>query len=721
MKFKKSISAALAAATLMSSVSVVSYAAVDEAMKTALTYVKERIEIPEELEKFNYDTSTSYDDKKYNFRWETEDGYDKYSSLRVSICGKVITSYSYSPYRENYESDYSFGKLSQEEILEKAEEWVKTLNPTVYSSIEIVKDSLNVSISGERARVNIRRVKNGIPVNGQTGSVVINKNTGELISFSLNWVRGATFAKSSKAISKEEAIEGFMDEIPVELMYVTEYDYETEMYIPHLIYHQTVFGQIDALTGKLSTFEESYFAYDDFDDMVEVEEEEEAVADSGVNFTKGELEKMEKEGSLITAKDALDELDEMGIFCLGENPEVQNEYCYYDDTYDSYLRNFTFTSDDKNYYPIEDEEIPYDEPEEEVMEDYDTDEDVAVEEYIADDDGFIRGNATINAETGELLSFNIWDGGNSLSGKVTAKNASRTLNKYIEQIAGEKAEEFTLDTPSFSYSEYNKKGEPTKNAKIVSAYAYSPRYAYDIPCNTENISIGINGDKKITSYDIRYYGIEYPAPEDIITGDSVYESYFEQVNFNLQYRLAAKEKKILSAMVYCTDKNLYIDAFTGKLTRGNGAEYVESYTGGYTDLEGSKYRKVAEKLAMYNITLMDEGGKLNADEYITRQEFSNLVSNIGCWYYNRTGADTVLTRQFAAKILTNNIISEACAEIPGIFKSPFSDVKDSSKYVGYIAVANGLGLMSGKNGKFKPNTKVTRGEALQMVYDYLAD
>lgn len=709
MKFRKPISAALAAATLMSSVSIVSFAESDAAMKQALTYVKERIDVPEELEKFEYRSGVSNNRNYYNFSWNNEDG-ESYSNLSVRIIGQVITSYSHTDSKlSDYETgDYSFGKLSQEEILKKAEDWIKKLNPTVYKNIEILDDTLNVSISNNRARVKIRRVKNGIPVNGQTGSIVIDKNTGRLIDFKISWTMGATFAKPEKAVSVETAIEGFKLDIPVELFYTTEYDYVTKVHTPHLIYCQTGYGQIDALTGRLSTFEESYDYYED-DVMVEEDAELDAnpEAGGGVNFTPEELEKMEIENSLIKADEAVKNLFEMGIFAMGGNPQVDYSDCHYDEYLDTYTRYVSFSSNDKNYYPVEDP-VP--------LPEYEASEEVVAEE---EESGFAGGSFTINAETGEVLSFYSWTD-NTTGKKLTKKNAESLLNKYLGMLAGDKAEEFRLDEPSYSYSHYDKNGNPSKIAYITYASSQSPRYIYDIPTKSEDVSLTINSDKKITSYNMNYKGIEYPAPENIISTEQAYDKFFEQTDFSLQYRLAIKEKKTLSAMVYNASDSLCIDAFTGKRTNWNGSEIIETYKGGYTDLEGSEYREIAEKLAMYNITLMDEKGRLNADEYITRNDFSELVRNLGCYYYNKTSGEKPLTRQFAAKILTSSIISEECAELPGIFKSPFTDVRENNKYVGYIAIANAMGLMEGEKGRFRPSSKVTRGEALQLIYDYLA-
>ena len=56
MRFKRTIASGLALATFFTGTSIVSYAdeASEAAMRQALTYVKERIDIPEELTEFDY-------------------------------------------------------------------------------------------------------------------------------------------------------------------------------------------------------------------------------------------------------------------------------------------------------------------------------------------------------------------------------------------------------------------------------------------------------------------------------------------------------------------------------------------------------------------------------------------------------------------------------------------------------------------------------------------
>ena len=196
MKFKKITSAVLAAAMLVPSTCIVSYAEQDQAMKQALTYVKERITVPKELSHFNYSSRVVAGKTQYTFTWDTVANNDKWQSISVSIRGKVITSYSHNSWDDYSSDEYTFAKLDPDEIVKKAKEAVKTLNPTVCDYIE-VDDTPRIYLWGDDARVTIRRVKDGVSVKGATGSVTIDKDTGELKSYSLDWILGAGFADPS--------------------------------------------------------------------------------------------------------------------------------------------------------------------------------------------------------------------------------------------------------------------------------------------------------------------------------------------------------------------------------------------------------------------------------------------------------------------------------------------------------------------------------------------
>ena len=503
MKFKKITSAVLAAAMLVPSTCIVSYAEQDQAMKQALTYVKERITVPKELSHFNYSSRVVAGKTQYTFTWDTVANNDKWQSISVSIRGKVITSYSHNSWDDYSSDEYTFAKLDPDEIVKKAKEAVQTLNPTVCDYIE-VDDTPRIYLWGDDARVTIRRVKDGVSVKGATGSVTIDK------------------------------------------------------------------------------------------------------------------------------------------------------------------------------------------------------------------------------DTGEVLNYSCWNGYTGDTKLTSEKKAKNLVTSYFSKIVGNRASEFPIENAviNYGYDEVPAETENSENTTVPKMYtvnAYINRYANAIRCDSENVDITVDRNGKVADFNITYYGIEYPAPKNIISTEDAYKKYFEQVDYALRFRCALKDnKKVVTAMVYASDDRLNIDAFSGDLVNYNGGElYRAAKTGEYTDLEGSKYKEIAEKLAIYGVTLMDENGRLNADKVITRAEFRDLASSIGSYGSVSDKPDSALTRQFAAKMLTSRYLDENVASLP-IFKTSYRDVKEGNKYAGYIAVADALGFMSGKDGKFNPSAKITRGQALQLIYNILA-
>lgn len=739
MKFRRITSAALAAAIFATGTSITAFAEQDAEMTKALTYVKQRVTIPEELTEFSHSTRLVNNKTQYEFVWKTANDYEgSPSNLTITITGKVITNYSYNN-SEMDEPDVevdedgieistnkpSFAKLSKAQLIAKAKAAIKKLNPTVYENIAIDEDSFGISLSGSDAWVSLWRTNDGIPVSGQVGWLSVNKDTGELRNYYMDWVIGAGFADKSKAVSAEKAQQGFEENFPVMLVYNATYDWQTKTYTPYLMYRQVRFGQIDALTGELSTFQNSYYDYgnssDDEDDVAVEEDcdEENPATGAGENkvtFTDKEKEQLEKEGKLIKAEDALAALKKGGIFHVPEGSEISSSSCFYNEKLGFYVRRASFST--KKYSDAGSFDIPV----------YTTDEDIAVE----DDDGsayVYYGNFTINAETGRVLSFYCDDVNNGKS--LSQTKTTTAVKKWLKKLLGDDAEKFEIDSIDLNqfYKSYDPKtGKGIGNPLNRSIYYTIPRTIDGIKSLVEGIRLTVGNSGKITNYNLTDYGIKYPKADNIISESEAYDKFFEQVDYSLWYRCAynATTKKVTTAMVYDASSRLYIDAFTGKLTHSDGSPIIvnESKTA-YTDIAGSKYKKYAEKLAEYGIYIGDKDGKLNENKAITYDEFRSLLSSAGiyCPYDSDIKGTTPVTRQLAAKMMTAGIVgNNNVMGIKGIFKSPFKDVSENSAYVGYIAVAKVAGLMDCIMSKstFSPKAKLSRGTALRIIYDYLS-
>ena len=714
MKFKRTSAALLAAVLAVPSVGIYADAAEDEAMKTELTYVKQRIDIPKEYSEFSYRTSTEGSGTRYNFTWEKKDSTNG-ERITVSIVGKVIKSVYIGSYVESEEEwKPSFAKLSDAKLIAAAKKYINEINPTITDRVKTDDDSFNISLYGNEATLRFKRVSNDIDVTGQTGTVTVNKNTGELIRYNFNWINGASFSDTKGVIPQEKAQTVYKELFPSELVYTLSYDWEKQEQTPHLIYRQTKNGQINAFTGELSKYED----YDSYD--VEIEAEDEcadvenpaAGANKAVTFTQEEIEKLEKEDSLIKADKELDDLKKQGIFYIPDNVEVTYQYCNYNERLGYYIRNVEFSGKSEKYIDLNGEEKII----------------VPASEFDTDDFNDIYGNFSYNAETGEVTSFYCWapDNGTSMKASASDKKAKSYMKKILGDERMKNFGDLEMTSESKVYDKYDQNtGKGIGNPRITSKNYRADRMAYDIRCDGEYATFTLSNNGFITIYNLTYYAdITYPKPDNIIGMSEAYQSFFKQVDLGLKYRCAynTKSKKVVTALVYAADSQLYIDAFTGKRTNYDGSAYDEAVeTGDYTDLAGSKYKAYAEKLKKYGITLMDNDGKLNEKAAITAGDFNNILRNIG--FYNSETTykeDASLRRQDAAKILVTGKYGKDIAEMTSIFRTGYSDVKSTSKYIGYIAIADASGLLKGSNGKYRPTASFTRGAALKFVYDYLS-
>lgn len=719
MRFKRTSAALLAAALAIPSTAVCAYAAEDEAMKTELTYVKQRIDIPEEYSEFSYRTSTEQNGTRYNFTWEKKDSSNG-ERITVSIAGKVIKSvYIGSYYGSEDEWKPSFAKLSDDKLLAAAKKYINELNPTISDRVKVNEDSFVISLYGNEATLSFARTANGIDVTGQTGSVTVNKNTGKLIRYSFNWINGASFSDTKGVISQADAKKAYQTLFPSELIYTLSYDWETGERTPHLIYRQTKNGQINAFTGKLSTYED----YGDYGDAeITMEAEEDAVdlaatnsaAGKAVTFTQAEIEKLEKENSLIKAEKEMEDLKKQGVFYIPDQTDVTYQNCNFNERLGYYVRNVSFSGKSEKYVDLngEDKIVP-----------------IAAGDIYSDDFD-VYGNFSYNAETGDIISFYCYapDNGTTMKSAASDKKATAALTKILGETRVKDFGKLEVSYDNKVYDKYDQAtGKPIGNPRIISKNYRANRYAYDIKCGDEYVNLTLSNNGYITNYNATYFeNISYPKPEKIISESEAYNSFFKQVDLGLRYRCAynTKSKKVVTALVYAADSQLYIDAFTGKRTDYDGTVYNEAAAAGdYTDLAGSKYKTYAEKLKKYGITLMDKDGKLNEKNAVTAGDFATLLESIG--FYNYSVRDiykdtTSLSRQAAAKMLVTGKYGNDVAEMTSIFTTKYSDVKSASKYIGYIAIADASGLLTGSNGKFRPTAVFTRGAALKFAYDYLS-
>lgn len=659
----------------------------DVDMQTALTKVKQRIDIPEEYSEFDYSTGQYNGTVSYTFSWETSDGS---KSIRAVIVDNIITNYRCYDSTENYDG-YSFGKLTAEQLKAKANAAVLKLNPSFRGCFT---SELNyASLNGNDVSFSAYRTQNGVKVDSNSLSIVVDKNTGKLIRFSTSWWGNAKFEGTADALNVSQAADAFTEQIELEPIYRIVRDYDKYTQSAVLLYTPKDYEPINAKTGKPSTMSadrknaEDTGAYGDalsgasetMNSAVAPATDGESGRKRAVEFTDAEKKALISNKTLITKEDA-------------EKKVRADKYILCEKSYmlESASLNKNNFENSYSWYLS----------------------------FVVNTKGDYRSlYATLDAKTGEIMSFSRYD--NSKPAAINDTSATKLAKEVLASYLGKRADEYKLSDKSDDYAVYNSDKKPT-----VKSFNYT-RFVNGIACNDNTARVTVNGDGKVTEFGYSYSNIQFPSA-DRITEDKAMTSLFTQRRPELVYDGFSDRKGNVKTYLLYTLESFCLNAKTGKLCDSSGEEIVEKSNGTieYTDLGDCYAEKYINKLAQYGVTLETKDGKFRPDDVITEADFRKLMNSIS----SSRGTDAskytakFITREKAAVIFITAINCDKVAQIKGIFKSNFKDVSESSANIGYIACACGMNVMSADNsGKFRPTEKLTRAGAMELAYRYLAN
>ncbi len=660
-------------------------------VEAALRKVKSRISVPTELTEFNYHTSKNISKTVYNFYWNTPNSAEKYREMSCSICSNVITSYSSYQYTENTET--ALAQLSEDELYSYAAKAIKKLNPSVYKNIEIEKDNLSIDLRGRNATFSIVRTKNGVPVNNDRGKIVLDKNTGELISFRIQWHTNASFQSPAKAISESKAMDCYENMIELYPMYNINYNWEDDKYTTEIVYTQKNYGEINAFTGKKSNFTSDGYWDEEFAEN-ETTDAEAGGIDNGSIFTEQELAELNKELPYGTEAKAREILESKDYFVIDDEMTIQysNLYKQTKGKTDRYFYGATFSNVDK------DKENWWNSAYEEV-------------------------SITLDAETAEIISYYYYNSrAKNYSPTYDEAAANNTAEAILKDLAGEKLGEYgeTTASPNVYYDEKN-------NNKIQyygSNYNLS-RYANDIIVSGNDIFLQLDCDNILTGYEINYTDVDFISPENMLTADEIMDIYWENNDINLYYLAKTHEKKTKTVLVYGTENTIYCDAFTGE------QKYYSYFnnTNDFNKIETASIKEMAEILNNHSIILSSNA--FSETDTVTELDFYNALNKFTeVRLYGTSGklqladgriftaSDIEITNADAMIMLTAAECGTKVAELDNIFKSPYSDIKDSDDKVGYYAIA--YELINSDANKLNPDEAFTYADMIELIYNYLA-
>ncbi len=698
---KKALSFSMAALMALSSSVCVYAEGRDEAeLRTMLSRVKSRIEIPAELEEFDYRVSTYAPKEEYTFTWSTPNDAEEYKSLSCTICSTVITNYN-SGRGYSYNNELSLAELSADELYSKAVKAVKMLNPTVAGSIEIDKDSLSVALSGDRATFRLTRTKNDIPVGNDIGRIVLDKNTGELISFNISWHPNASFRAPEKILTEAKAKDAYADMISIYPEYEIYFDSENKAYTSRIVYRQDDWGEINAFTGRKSDFAaDGYYGGDDIvteDSAADMEE-----GGSNKLFSEAELKEITKELPYASEKDIIKLMKADEYMMYSDDMELNYSRLYkteYNDT-ETYVYTANFSAE-SNSAEKNTGAYDYDVPE------FD-------HEYFFEEIGI-----SVNAETGELMSYYYYNSDSDSSDTYDAAKTKAMAEDIAEKYAGEKLDEYTLER-----TDVNKYTDKQGKTTYYGTYFGWDREVNGLDVRGDYISVSINANGVMTEYNINYSDVEFVSPEGMLTEDEIMEKFWQDNELELYYLARVHDKITKTVLVYGTDGNVYRDAFTGEPVYSYGAT-EESNIKAVTDKSlGEK----AEVLEMHGLSVTagmnEQTDSVSAGVYA---DILNRISVMGLYgQYDelpmsggKYESEADITRGDAMVMLTAAECGTAVPSLAGIFKSPYTDVKDDDKNIGYYAIAHAL--LGSENKTLGAADAFIYADMIEMVYAYLAD
>ena len=695
----------------------------DVEMKAALTVAKQRVTVPEELTEFSYSTGKSYGTKVFEFTWRTPNDAEKSRSIQVSVVGDIITSYSDSDsYSYGWSGEPSLAKLTEEEILAKAEGCIKQLDPKIADSVKAEVNSLN--LFGNTARVSFKRYVNGVKVDDNGGSVTINKNTGELYSFSASWWDNADFKDAKTAKSEKEIGEDFKKLCTLTPYYKISTNWETKKKTVRILYEPSFTSEIDAFTGEASTVWDDmkeaggtrFYGYDVTEEAAEAVEGDAEDLDTGagynggVVFTEAELKKIQQDENLLTAEQVFELLKKDKFAALTDDYEIKSYEVYSDkedygimplsadsavnkkEEKESFFMSIRFGAKDKNYK------------------------------------GYKNISVQLNAETGEIINMSRYSNSTKLP-KLNVENskaaAEAAANHYAKDIMAECHPDVRNDS---EVEVWNGGYETSRNFRFN-------RFVNGIQVSGDYINVTVDSNGVVTNYYYNYTDdVKFPSA-DILSSDEALDKLYTQRNFDYYYTgWITKDGKVQTYLIYKMN-NFYLNAKTGKLCNWNG-EPLTNYNSGrdteYTDIKGIPQEQAILTMQKYGVTITTDS-QFKPNEIITKEEFNNLLSSALHGYYSdaveyeegeayeayKAEQQKPVTRTDAAVLFTKAYDNSDIAALKGIFKTPFSDVKSNDENIGAIAIAYAKGFIPKGDGKFGGDKQVTRAEAVQMIYDYL--
>lgn len=348
----------------------------------------------------------------------------------------------------------------------------------------------------------------------------------------------------------------------------------------------------------------------------------------------------------------------------------------------------------------------------------------------------------LDKQTGEIIQYS--DVKSEVLTQVSEKiNNDKPLSN--EQALTQAIQYLKEFSPSYLHN-YAKPLEatPVKDEQGQLSFNF-PRVVQGIPVNGDQISVRLSADGSLLSLNVNYQNIKnWPSSKDIISKEAATAKFLERLSLELRY---AKEQ----------DNNHYNLVYT-PIFNDNPLSFLDANTGEWNVpfYVAENRPTVAHPTAEKELNFLIQAGILdvkdvktfNADATITQGAALEIITKSLSRFYddyyqereNRSQSfenidpkhpsyqvieravmmkildtekatfdlDAPLTKEELAVWYIRALNLELAAKNSKIYTLDFADRKQvQAKYIGHVALANSLGLVTVKGNNFQPNEKVT--------------
>lgn len=678
-------------------------------LNKAIETAKSTFEIPNTLDRFESGFSSYGDKAEWNLNWSRSQEPGGSLSVRVNaLSGEIVgmDRWEAPPPGQKYTG---IPKYSYNDGAKLAQEWAKKLAPRYsgQTKLELAGEQPNYGY-GDRGPAeysyNFPRLVNGITYPENNFYLRISGDTGELLGFSVNWDEKQAFPEAQNKISADQAKKVFDEQ--VELVYFRPYTYGAKDTPVKLVYRNKN-GQdpsIDALTGKVLD-NNGYRGFDD-SKMGSGGVPEKAIKQDLSPAEQAEVDKIKglisREKALEYAKKAVPIPTDL----VQDESRLTQDYQFPD----LKLWNFNWRSEKSGTG--------------------------------------ISIQASVDAVTGELVSFNRWD---SLQNEKTPENQPKYTLEQARQAAGDfikKQQPQRFGEVRFSNSRVDDFRPLTDKVVPLNYNLSFVRVANNIPFPNNGFDLRIDPyTGEVTSYQMNWWKVNFPGAAGIIDSSQAANVLLSDGGLVLDYQRIYREGQDSQMyLVYHVKdrRTIMVDARMGTGLGWDGEPLPTKQSGEFSDIAGHPAEGDIKILARANIA-KSEDGKFYPDRNITKQEaleflvpsrgwpveplysslqdkkdkdeatkrLINSAINLGIIEPGDTGGlEQELTRLELAKLLINTLDYDGAAKLKDIYY-----LKSKDAYLipgdlrGYVALSLGLGIQTENNGLYRPGEKISRGYA----------